>query len=165
MRRLFAILSLAVIVSGCKTSEANYRAAYEKAVAGRDSGDAIENTIYGAKRRDIDSRKIIADGDTVEARVQRVVMTPDGGGISENLRMYNVVVGQFKQEFNAVSMRNRLADSGYPGTFGVQNNEPYYYVVLGSYDTQAEAVQAIKAIPEDFPITMKAPLPYILCRP
>ncbi len=165
MRRLFAILSLAVIVSGCKTSEANYRAAYEKAVAGRDSGDAIENTIYGAKRRDIDSRKIIADGDTVEARVQRVVMTPDGGGISENLRMYNVVVGQFKQEFNAVSMRNRLADSGYPGTFVVQNNEPYYYVVLGSYDTQAEAVQAIKAIPEDFPITMKAPLPYILCRP
>lgn len=152
-------------MGGCKTSEANYRAAYEKAIAGRDSADAVENTIYGAKRRDIDSRKIIADGDTVEARVQRVVITPKGGGISEYLHTYSVVVGQFKQEFNAISMRNRLADSGYPRAFVVQNSEPYYYIVLSSHDTQAEAVQALRAIPEDFPVAMKAPLPYILCRP
>lgn len=165
MRRLLAIILIAAALGGCKTSEANYRAAYEKAVAGRDSSDAIENTIYGAKRRDMDSRMIIAGGDSVEARVQRVAVTEGGGGISEYLHAYNVVVGQFKQRFNAVSMRDRLAGSGYPRAFVVQNGEPYYYVVLSSHDTQAEAVKALKSIPTGFPVAMKAPLPYILCRP
>ena len=72
---------------------------------------------------------------------------------------------QFKQRFNAVSMRDRLAGSGYPRAFVVQNGEPYYYVVLSSHDTQAEAVKALKSIPTGFPVAMKAPLPYILCRP
>lgn len=165
MRQLLAIMLLAGILAGCKTSEANYRAAYEKAIAGRDSADAIENTIYGAGRRAPDSRMIIADGDTAEARIQRVSLTAGGGGINEYLHPYNVVVGQFKQAFNAISMRNRLAESGYPRAFVVENAEPYYFVVLSSHDSQSEAVQALRTIPGDFPVTMKAPLPYILYRP
>lgn len=165
MRRLIGIALLAAILAGCKTSEANYRAAYEKAIAGRDSTNTIEQTIYGTGRRDMDSRMIIVDGDTAEARIQRVTITAGGGGINEYLRPYNVVVGHFKQEFNAISMRNRLAESGYPRTFVVQNGEPYYYVVLSSHDTQAEAVQALRTISGNFPVPMKAPLPYILYRP
>jgi len=150
---------------GCKTSEANYRAAYEKAVAGRDKADETENSVYDANRRSIDSRQIIVGGDTVEARVDRVVVTLNGGGLPENLKAYSVVVGRFKQEFNAKSMRNRLVQAGFHNTFVVNNAEPYYYVVLSSHTTQAEAVKALKDIPTSFPAVMKSPLPYILYRP
>lgn len=165
MRRLLIIPLMAAGLMSCKTSEANYRAAYEKTIAGRDSADAIENTIYGANRRSFDARQIIADGDTAEARVQRVVVTDGGGGVAEWLHPYSVVVGQFKQEFNAKSMRERLANAGYTRSFVVQTAEPYYYVLLSSHDTQAEAIKAMKDIPSGFPVAMKAPLPYILCRP
>lgn len=159
-----AVLSV-ILVSSCKTTEANYRAAYDKAIAGRDSAKAIEQTIYGAHRRDMGVRVAVSNGDSAEIRAQQVKITDGGGGIAEWLHPYNVVVGQFKQSFNAKSMRERLVDNGYPRAFVVQNGEPYYYVILSSFDTQAEAVQAVNSIPKKFPIKLNPPLPYILFSP
>ncbi len=163
-RTLVAALALiALATSSCKTTEANYRAAYDKAIAGRDSATAIDKTIYGTHRRNIGSRlSVTASGDSAEVRTRQVAITEGGGGVSEWLRPYNVVVGQFKQAFNAKSMRERLADSGFPKSFVVQNGEPYYFVILSSHDTEAEAVKAANAIPSNFPITLHSPLPYIL---
>ncbi len=163
MKHLLSIsIIIAAILASCKTTEANYRAAYEKAVAGRDSLTAIEQTIYGAHRRNMESKELALGGDTVELRIKRVKVTEGGGGINEWLKPYSVVVGQFKQEFNAKSMRERLADSGYPRTFVVETGEPYYYVVLSSHTSAEEAIAAIKSIPEDFPIRFKPPLPFVL---
>lgn len=161
-----ALLAIAFLAPACKTTEANYRSAYDKAIAGRDSATAIDQTIYGTHRRSIGSRMAItASGDTAEVRTQRVAVTENGGGTKESLHPYNVVVGQFKQQFNAKSMRQRLTDSGYPSAFVVQNGEPYYYVVLSSHDTEAEAIKAANSIPEKFPIAMRSPLPFILYNP
>lgn len=162
-----AVLSaIAFLAPACKTTEANYRSAYDKAIAGRDSATAIDQTIYGTHRRSIGSRvAITAGGDTAEVRTQFVSVTEGGGGSKENMHPYNVVVGQFKQQFNAKSMRQRLADAGYLQAFVVQNGEPYYYVILSSYETEAEAIKALNSIPQKFPITLRSPLPFILHNP
>lgn len=158
------VLSLAW---SCKTSEANYRAAYEKAIAGRDSLTALENTIYGRHRRNTTSSLAVVDNDTVEMIATRVRVTEGGGGINENLGPYSVVVGQFKQLVNAKSLRERLVDAGYPKAFVVETAEPYYYVLLNSYSTQAEAVKACTRVrsASDFPIALRDGLPVVLYCP
>lgn len=169
MKKILIVAAVsAIIVAGCKTSEANYRAAYEKAVAGRDSVTPIENTIYGSHRRAVVSSLGVAGRDTVEIISARVAVTKDAGGINENLRAYSVVVGQFKQLVNARSMRNRLVDAGYPATFVVNTAEPYYYVLVASYGSRNEAVEAAVALRADaakFPIPLAAPLPLVLYTP
>lgn len=155
---LFGLLGL----GSCKTTEANYRAAYEKAVAARDSSESIDDTVYGKFRRELGSQTVATAQGDVEVKTQLVKVTKDGGGIPEMLRRYNVVVGQFKQKFNAVSMRDRLADNGYPGTFVIETAEPYYYIVTGSYTTLDEAASALAKLAAAKPQGMREPCPFIL---
>ena len=158
---LIILASLALV--GCKTSEANYRQAYERAIAARDSTSDLDSTIYGQVRREMKIRQMtLADGSSVPVYSQHVRITEGGGGINESLRRYNVVVGRFKQAFNAKSLRNRLVDDcGIPSAFVVETAEPYYYVVASSHSTLAEAAAAMRALPSSVP-PMREPLPFIL---
>lgn len=160
------LLSVALLSTGfwsCKTTEANYRAAYERAMAGRDSALALENTIYGHERQRIDTRKIRVGQDTIEVMRQLVKITPDGGGIRENLRQYCVVVGRFKQRFNALQMQERItAEGDVPGAFVVETAEPFYYVVSRSFSTLQEAAAMVADYRRKPPLPMKSPLPFIL---
>ena len=169
MRLKFLVIIGLVIfgIASCKTSEANYRAAYEKAIAGRDSLTAIENTIYGKHRRNTSSQLTVVGNDTTEMISTYVKVTESGGGIRENLKPYSVVVGQFKQLVNAKSLRERLVDAGYPTAFVVETAEPYYYILLSSYATRAEAVKECIAVRNNksFPIALREGLPIILYCP
>lgn len=148
---------------GCRTSEANYREAYEKTIAGRDSSLSVDSTIYGAVRREAKMRNMaLADGSSVPVHTQHVRITEGGGGINENLRRYNVVVGRFKQLFNARSLRNRLVDGNiYPHAFVVETSEPYYYVVAHSDVSLDSAAYFMRHLPDNVP-AMREPLPFIL---
>ena len=166
MHRLIPAALLCLIftaIAGCKTSEANYRAAYERAVAGRDSTLGIDSTIYGNVRRQMDTRTAtLADGSTVDIYGQHVRMVEGTGAPDATLRRYNVVVGRFKQLFNARSMRNRLAEGGiFPGAFVVKTAEPYHYVVAASYASLDSAAAALRNMPDGVP-PMRPPLPFIL---
>ncbi len=166
MKKLvYMVLTLATlcgVVSACRTTEANYRAAYERALAGRDSAMAVDSTIYGRYRRDFTTVQVqLADGRTADVTVQRVKLTEDLGVSSEYLKRYNVVVGRFKQIFNARSMRQRLVDNGFPRAMVLETAEPYYYVVINSFATADEAFAAIDSIPEGA-IAMRPPMPYVL---
>ena len=168
MKRLVIIaVAVAALATGCRTSEANYRSAYEKAVAGRDSLTALENTIYGRHRRAVGQSVAVAGADTVDLISARVRVTEGGGGIRENLKPYNVVVGQFKQLVNARSMRERLVDGGYPSAFVVETAEPFYYIVLESFAERDAAVHAAAKVAADshFPIAMREPMPLVLFAP
>lgn len=165
MRKIFIPLALLALLGACKTSEQNYRAAYEKAIAGRDSAEALENTIYGRERRQVGFDYVaLPGGDTVAVKRQLVRIAEGGGGIRENLRRYCVVVGQFKQRFNAISLRERLAieEATVPGAFVVETAEPYYYVVGSSFTTIEEAARALRAYEANPPVPFRAPLPFIL---
>lgn len=151
-----------LLLGACKTTEANYRAAYEKAVAARADQDSIEATIYGKERLKQQQRVVSTPDGDVPVTAQLVRVTDEGGGLPQNLKRFNVVVGQFKQLFNAKSLRERLVDAGYPSAFVVETGEPYYYIVLESFGDAAAAKRALDAFAKSAPIQMKAPCPFIL---
>lgn len=156
-----AVLTLSGLPA-CKTTEANYRAAYEKTVAARSENSDIDSTIYGAVRRQSKLSTVQTADGPVEVTTQPVRVTPDDGGIAQNLHQYNVVVGQFKQLFNARSMRDRIVDAGFPTAFVVETAEPYYYVVLSSHNEIDTAADALKKFAAKPCVTMKEPCPFIL---
>lgn len=166
MRKLI-LLIVAVVMAlgfeGCRTTEANYRQAYEKAKAGQEEGLELDSTIYGRVRRDLRTVTVKAsDGTEVEVKNQLVRITPEGGGIRENLKEYNVVAAQFKQLFNANSMRTRLVDEGYPEAFVVQTAEPFYYVVVASRNDVSEALKILETFTQSNKVPLKSPCPFIL---
>ena len=163
---LFGILACTLVFTGCKTTEANYRKAYEKAVADNDRGvTEFDKTIYSRIRSQMRDLSYTLDGRDVTTRLMRVKVTPDGGGIPEWLRKYSVVVAEFKQLFNAKSMRSRLVDAGYSRTFLVENGEPYYYIVLDSTNDLLQAVELADSVAASFPLPLKEGFPYILEQP
>ena len=163
------LLSLAGIallsaIPACKPSEQHYRQAYERAVAARESTpDGVpDSTVYTRIRREMKHGTMAVGTDTVAVATQFVAITPDGGGINESIKRYCVVAAQFKQVFNARSMRERLTESGYPGAFVVQTREPYYFVVAGAYTGAEEAVEMMHRLESDPALKLKAPAPFIL---
>lgn len=156
------LILASVVVSSCKTTEANYRAAYEKTIAARDSVDELDDTIYGKARKRGGTKTVETSAGNIEVSTRFVKVTDQGGGTSENLRRYNVVAGQFKQKFNAVSLRTRLSEGGYPGAFVVETSEPYYYIIVGSYPTVEEAAKALEALKAAGEKSIRPPCPFIL---
>lgn len=154
----------ALALLSCKTTEENYRAAYEKAIEAQNDSTSLESTIYGAQRRRVVEATVNTAEGSVEVRRARVRVT-DGTGSPDDLHQYNVVVGQFKQVFNAKSLRQRLVDKGFDKTFVVETSEPYYYIVVGSFDSAAEAQDAMNEFKTKNVITMRDELPFVLdCR-
>lgn len=158
-----AILSASVIV-GCKTSEKNYREAYEKVVQKRNEGvDSAQ-----AAAIELESKVPVSDaGDGVmlPMRSEFVIITPDGGGQREMLKKFSVVVGDFRQKFNAVSMRERLVDLGYPGAFVVNTADKEYYVIAMSTDSASDASSLLSKVSSDKNLVLRTPLPWVLRRP
>lgn len=155
-------LAAGALCTSCKTTEENYRAAYEKTIAAKQEESALEATIYGKERRQQGVTTMQTEHGEVEVRMQLVRLTDDGGGSFDTFHRYCVVVGQFKQIFNAKSLRNRLVDAGYPGSFIVETAEPYYYIVLESYDEVGEAAASMERFRSKGAIAMREPCPFIL---
>lgn len=168
MKHLLPIIAVILLClsPGCKTTEKNYRTAYERAVAANDSDiTPFDQTIYNRYRREARDVKTIADGDTVTTRIIRTAITPEGGGLSEWHKRYSVVVAEFKQRFNAISLRDRYVNAGYPRTFVVQNGEPYYYIIAGSSDNLHDMTVLADSIKIRPVIPLKSGFPYILQKP
>lgn len=151
-------------MASCHTNENNMRAAYDRTIAAQEAQDSDmeDNSTYTAIRREMRRGEMAVNGDTLPVGSQFVSITPDGGGIPEYIRRYMVVAGQFKQVFNAKSMRERMVDSGYPGAFVVQTREPYYYVIAASYSEAAPAAEMYHRLQSDPDLKIKSPLPFIL---
>lgn len=164
MKQLLIILIFAGIMISCKTSEANYRAAYDKAVAARDAEDGKE-TIYGGEQRRLNQNFIISGNDTIPVNVKMVSVETEKGAPVPTLHKFMVVAGQFKQKFNAMSFCKRLVEAGYADAAVVRTAEPYYYVVASSFDKITEADSAMADLKKKAPVAMKDPVPFILRDP
>ena len=163
LRTVAACAVLAIAAAGCKTTEANYRAAYDKAVAGRNDNIALDSTVYGKVRREMRSSFLVAAGDSVPMRTLFVSPTPDEDDNKTTLGgRYGIAVGQFKTLFNARSLCDRLHEAGYPAASIVNTSEPYYYVIASWTDDAAEAATALRRIERKQPVAMREPLPFVL---
>ncbi|MCM1355368.1 MAG: SPOR domain-containing protein [Staphylococcus sp.] len=151
-----------VFLCSCKTTESNYRAAYETAVAKNRESAGVDSTIYARIRNSAQMSDLAAGSDTMPMRTEYIGYTENGGSSRETIGRYNVVVGQFKQVFNARQMRERLQKGGYDSAFIVHTREPLYYVCTQACSTPAEAAEAFKRVRSDKSIVLRSPLPFIL---
>ncbi len=162
LSRLLPIAALAclAVVASCKPSEESYRQAYE-AAKNRDT-DVIEETIYNKIRQRARPQQIVVGADTLDYRVEGVTLTGDDGAIRQRVKRYNVVVGQFKQIFNARAMTEAITSRGYDG-FIVNTAEPLYYVVAAACSTNEEALRLLQEVEKRKDIPMKDPYPLVVC--
>lgn len=155
-------IGILVVTAGCRPSEKHYRSVYESTLAKRDSVRALEETIYGKYRNRIGQTSMTVGPDTLWIATEPVGYTEGLGGSDSTVSRYNIVVGRFKQVFNAKEMRNRLLKNGYPEAMVFQNREPMYYVVALSVRTPVEAIKALRQVEADTTLHMRNPLPYVL---
>lgn len=169
MRNLSKSLALCALVAlfgslvfSCKPNQAAYKKAYESTVARRDSLAKADKEMYGNYREMIPRTRIKLGEDTLEVRTERIAFTKDGGAVRDSVERYNVVVGRFKQIFNARQMRERLMASGYPKAFVLNNSEPQYYVVASTWSTAQGALDGLNEVKADTMLKMRDPLPFVL---
>lgn len=156
------LILAALSLGACKTTEANYKAAYEAAVTQQRDVADLDSTIYGRIRNQANMSVLKVGADSLPLRTEYVGYTDNGGATRENLKRYNIVVGQFKQVFNARQMRERLQAAGYADAMIVHTREPLYYVITASVSTPEEALDALSKVKKDRSIVLKSPLPFIL---
>lgn len=156
---LFAMLTL-IVVTGCKTTEANYRAAYETAKERADAG-GLDSTVYALMRREARPGMLKVGNDTLPLTTQYVKSTAIDGE-DKPLDRYNIVVAQFKQLFNAKSMVRRLKGAGYADASIAETREPLYYVIASSHGDAASALRGLEAIKSQPPLPLRDPFPWVL---
>lgn len=161
MKKLLFIAIVAALTMGaCKTNEANYRDAYEKAKAKRtETGDSATTS---ALRSASDPKPLTVDGITVPALTMPVRVTKKVSPDAVELARYCVVVAQFRQIFNARSMSERLREQGFDGAFVVEDRDQNYYVVAGTTGIIADAVALMDRLNADPAVVLRAPYPYVL---
>lgn len=149
-------------ITACKTTEENYRAAYEMAKEKRtETGDSL---ITSQLRSSTMPKPMIIGSDTLPVRTIYVNIYNDSEGKVPKgvLKKYLIVVGQFKQIFNAGSMATRLVDNGYNGAFVVYDRQKEYFVVAAAVDAPSDATRLLRKIGEDKTIVVRTPYPYVL---
>lgn len=164
MKKIFLLVIVSLLfITACKTTEANYRAAYEIAKEHKQNTSATENTIYNRYRdRRKSSAFVIGQArDTVHITTEAVSVLKDEGFPSDSLMRYNVVVGGFKQVFNAKAMRDRLAGMNYRA-FVVNTREPLYYTVAVTSDSLELIYDRMVWLQNDSTLPMRDGYPFIL---
>ena len=156
------LLAMMVALAACHSNEANYQAAYDKAREKKTEviDDEFAALIKAEKRRDL----TVVNGDTV--RLVSVYTNVTDGKPSDALR-YNVVVGEFKQLFNARTYRDRLHnEEGFPSVilYGAVDRDKKYYVVVKSFQELDVAAAFLKTIHEHVKMKILEPEPWILER-
>lgn len=119
-------------VSSCKTTEANYREAYEATVAHRDSRIDVEFDR---------STEVSTDSSVVRTVFLLPVKSDKDADIvtPDKALPFNAAVNKFKQVFNARALCRRLRDNGWPKAYIARTPDDEFYVMAGGALTQAEA--------------------------
>lgn len=162
MKKLLFIAAIFVIALGaCKTNEANYKAAYEKAKEKRtETGDSLTTSQL---RSSMIPKMTSVGSENLPVLTLPVSVYRDKDNVPEGqLKKYLIVVGQFRQIFNAGSMAKRLAANGDYSAFVVFNRQKDYFVVAAATDSPEEAASLLRKIKADGSVVVREPYPYVL---
>ncbi len=163
MKKVILLLVLLVaMLPSCKTTEENYKASYDCAREQKEATTPLDSTIYARIRQEAqrDARDFVDENLVVVT--ERVKVTPDQGVETHPLEQYNVMVAQFKQLFNAKSMRDRLRDAGFSDAMVVETAEPLYYVVAGVAPTEGDVSALVKRLRKQSAVAVREPYPQVL---
>lgn len=158
-----ALATLLAMATGCKTTEANYRAAYEKTVAKQNEG--YDPSELKEIKREEAMPKTIYQGDSIPLKGMYVRAVEETGKPAATALKYNVVTGMFSQRFNAASALKRIRENGYPDAILLTTGDKKF--IVDAYTTQSldSAVTVYRQISEKPPYPLSSPFPYILKKP
>ncbi|MDE7411215.1 MAG: hypothetical protein K2M94_04165 [Paramuribaculum sp.] len=157
---LIFVLAAAASVVSCKTSEANYKAAYDIAKKkNTETGDSlIDRSLANANV----PKNMTIQGITLPIYTEMIGLTKGNYPDGLTLKRYCIVVGRFAQLFNAQQMRLRMIDNGYPDACLLQNRINQYYVSVETTADVAQAEQLLQKIKNDSTVVLREPFPYVL---
>lgn len=169
MRKSLVILALGALALGaCRTTEENYRAAYEVAKARVDESNTdneldpeVQAKIKAVNRSHM--AKYVAGKDTIETFTMFLSrVDSDDAPVPE----FSVAVHGFEQKFNALAMMKRLRANGFAGAYVLRNANQTYYVISSGTDTvakipemiiQAKSGAAALGLAKGYPLVLRNP--------
>ena len=128
---LTAAAAVALMAGGCKTTEANYRSAYEKALEKRNEGLSADEIAAFAREEAIP--RTVFRGDSIPLRGAYVKCVD--GGVGGQVLPYSVAVATFRQKFNAESVFKRLQAAGFSRAALLIDKDEHYLVVATTDST------------------------------
>lgn len=136
---LILLTVLLAMLSACKTTEANYKAAYEAAAEHRASKADAE---YDFLNR--------PDQSVIITEFLSVVKTSDKDTITPaETPKFAVAANKFKQVFNAKALCQRLRTEGFGGAYVARNPSDEYYVMVEGFSDEAQARAFMEEIKAD----------------
>ncbi len=159
MKRFFYIITMALLLAACHTSEENYKAAYDKA---KERTREKMGDLYDQEQAERMRPTEIIGGDSVRLLRTYFNVVDDK---YEATKKYGVVVAEFDQLINARSYRDRLKkNEGFESYVVYANREKKYCVVAQAYDNKGAAAVFIRNIKQYMKMKVLVPRPYILQR-
>jgi cell division protein FtsN len=152
---LCAGLSLAMVLTGCKSKESAYKQAYEKAKAAESAQTqpvedvaVVEETpvVTPVQTRPVTKPQVVDNVDNVAVRQERVSVVNGSG-----LRDFSVVVGSFSVIANAEGLQQKLKNAGYAAQVVKNDERNMYRVVASTFDDKASAVQSRDELRGNYP--------------
>ena len=131
---LFGLVSLLVVMSSCKTKESAYKQAYEKAKAQEAAQVQVNAPMQVTPVAVPETTE--EDYDATPVRQEQVV------AVSGELKTYSVVCGSFSLQANAQALKENLVNDGYQAGIVKNVDKNMFRVIIGSFDTKAEAAKA-----------------------
>ena len=139
---LFGLLSVALVFTSCKTKESAYKQAYEKAKAQETTQVQVNAPMQVTP---VETTPVEENYDAAPVRQEQVI------SVSGELKAYSVVCGSFSLQANAQNLREYLVGEGYAAGIVKNVQKNMFRVIIGSYDTKAEAARAREAFKAKYP--------------
>ena len=156
---VIAMLMGTLLLTGCHSSEQNYREAYEKAVERRKTGIGAET--YAKIEAERQRYTTVINGDSVRLVYVNANVAIDSTDVA---KPYNVVVATFTQRINAKSYRDRLREEcGFKDSYVLYGgDDKQFFVVVQGFDDKTEAAALLHDIDKKVCLKILEPLPWIL---
>lgn len=149
MNKLLITIALAgATLCSCRTTEANYRAAYEATRASQavaDSDDGLGENTRRMLNLDKKQHQYIQIVGTDTLNVTNVFAILEDGP-DNHVPQFSVVSNAFSQLFNARALMQRLKEAGFENAYIFKTPVPDYYVAAGGSENIADIPAIIKAL-------------------
>jgi len=163
MKELYKIILLAVCVTtlwSCHSTEANYKASYDKAVEQSRTGEKGDKYFHDLQVRKQNNYEV--DGDSIRMLRHHFNVVDDKPSI---VKTYSVVVAEFKQKFNAQSYRDRLRKEERLESYVVYVSKTKTYCVIAQgYDDLSVAATFAKNPSKYMKLKVLVPKAWVLVR-
>ena len=142
---LFGLLGVLFVLASCKSKESAYKQAYEKAKAQERAQVQVNAPMQVTP---VAAAPVVAeDLEQTPVRQEQVSVVSVNGA----LKPYSVVCGSFSLQANAQGLKDFLVGEGYAAGIVKNVEKNMFRVIIGSYDTKAEAAKAREAFKVKYP--------------